>query len=279
MIDKNTSSEKRWRQVETRRLEGSISERHLSPALRSFPAHQLQVGQLIGAKAQIYSQLWRSIAEGRLAPGTKLYEGTVRRVFNVSRPLVYSVLQQMSAEGSVTLPFNKTPHITQPSPQRVHDVFEVIEVVMSHVIRELSASSRRISADQRRLLEQHIKAQAEADSAGDSAASHLLELEFMILLAAIHGVASLTDVVARAMVLQTLALKLYGKFPLPPWRADFQREMADAILTHRTQAAMRLFEERHGWLREGLQFNKGSRYERGDLATLLMSALPFTPQD
>jgi DNA-binding GntR family transcriptional regulator len=275
--DENTSSERRWRQAETRRMEGSICDRHLSPALRVLPASQLQVGQLTGAKAQVYNQLWRPLAEGRFTPGAKLHEGIIRGALGVSRPLVYGVLQQMSAEGSVTLPFNKTPRVTKPSPQMAGDVFETIGVAMSHVIRALAASDQGISAEQRQLIQQHARAQAEAEAAEDHVASRMLGMEFMILLAAIHGVASLTDLISRMMVLQTLSLKQYGKFPPPFPRVEFHSKLMKAIYAHQTDEAVRIFEERHNWMRSELQFQPGARPGHGDLATLLSA--PFTLPD
>ncbi|MDR2240049.1 MAG: GntR family transcriptional regulator [Zoogloeaceae bacterium] len=272
MTEKTTSPKKRARQAETRQVEGSICDRHLSPALRAFPADKLQLGALTGAKAQVYNQLWRPIAEGRLKPGAKLYEGVIREAVGVSRHIVYGVLQQMASEGCVTLPFNKTPHVAKPSPQEAQDVFETLGVVMVHIVRELSQPARTITAEEHRLLEQHVKMQAEADEANDLITAHLLGIEFLILLASIHGVTLLTEVVARAVVLLTLSLKLYGKFPPPPWHVAFQSNLIDAIFTHRTDEAVREFEERRTGMRNTLRFHGGEHYEHDDLAVLLASS-------
>jgi DNA-binding GntR family transcriptional regulator len=264
--------EKRARQSITRRVESSIRHRHLSPALHAFSEEELSMGALSGAKAHIYNQLWRPIAEGRLKPGAKLLEDVIREQVEVSRPLIFSVFQQMATEGSITLPANKTPHVAKLSLQEAQDVFDAIGLVMREVITRLSAPAVTISAEQRELIEQHLDMQADANKK-DAHTANLLEVEFLILLAAIHGATLLTNLVANAAVQRTMSLELYGQFPPIPWDIKAQRKLISAMLDHRGDDAVSEFATRHQALQSGLHARRHSKHS-DNAALFTLEPLP-----
>jgi DNA-binding GntR family transcriptional regulator len=233
----------------TRKIKNSISDRHVSPVLRALPAELLQMGALTGAKAKVYGLLWRSLAEGRIKPGTKLREKLIREQTDISRMLIISVFQQLAAEGIVVFPMNKSPYVAKPTPREAMDVLTALDLCMSHVIWELSAQSRQIPDEQRDWINQHLQTMTD-----DIATAHLLESELLILLGVVCGNILLTEQIARAVVLRTLSLKLYSEFPPPPRSFASWRNLVDAIFAHRPEAALREYEARALELRRSMRF-------------------------
>jgi DNA-binding GntR family transcriptional regulator len=257
-------------------MEGSISDRHLSPALRTFPADRLKIAPLTGVKATIYSRLWRPIADGRVKTGLKIVDAELERVFGFSRPVTRSVLENMAGEGYVTIQANRTPFVAELTPEQAFGVFETLKCAMTYIVHELASPSRKLTSEQRGLLDLHLKAQSAADEAGERIDAHLLGVEFLVLLAAIHGVTLLTDLVARAIVLETLALKAYGEFPPPPWYVAFQRELLEKIFAHNPAEAVAVFNARLEHVRGTLRISVTKAYEHDDLAHLLSGEAPRT---
>jgi DNA-binding GntR family transcriptional regulator len=246
-----------------------VHERHLSPALCALPPERLRVSSLGGIRGQIYNGLWQSIASGRMKSGAKLPESTLEQIYGVSRTLTRSVLEYLFAQGAVILPPNHICQVAKPAPEEAQAVFESLGVAMVHIVRALSSSARSLTPEHRRLLELHVKAQTEADEADDLLNAHLLGMEFLILLAALHGVTLLTDLVTRTALLLTLSLKLYGKFPPPAWHVAFQRHLIGHILAHRQEEAVAEFERRQEYLKDTLRLNNPAEYELDDLVALL----------
>jgi DNA-binding GntR family transcriptional regulator len=263
-----TSQRRRGRGVRTDES-ATISERHLSPALRTIPPENLRIVPLTGVRALIYNRVWRPIADGRMKTGATLGESELEAVFGVSRTVIKSVLEHMTAEGSIVMPMNRSARVIEPTPEEAQAVFEALSIVMHHIVRELSSSSRVLTPHQRRLLDQHLDAQAVADEARDPIAAHLLGSEFLILLAALHGSTLLTDMVSRAVVLQTLSLKLYGRFPPPPRNIAFQRSLVEAILGGKQKEAVTEIGGRLAAIRASLVLDDPKTYEEDDFGKLL----------
>ncbi|MDR2856959.1 MAG: GntR family transcriptional regulator [Novosphingobium sp.] len=259
----------RKRQAAAGQVKGSAADRHLSPALRTFPADKLKIAPLTGTKASIYNSLWRPIADGRMKTGAKLGESELETIFGVSRTVVRSVLEHMATEGCIATPVNKTAHVLEPSPEDALIAFEVLGLTMVHIIRALCAPSYTFSPAQNKAIDLHFAAQTAADEADDRIGAHLLGVEFLILLAALYDAPLLTDLVSRTVVLETLSLKAYGEFPPPPWYVAFQRGLIDAILDHNPEEAVAEFEERLNHIRGTLRFDDTKNYEEADLGRLL----------
>jgi DNA-binding GntR family transcriptional regulator len=252
-----------------RQVEETISDGYLSPALRDFPAECLQIAPLTGAKAQIYNRLRRPITDGRMKTGVRLDHTDLEKVLGASRANIRAVLERLVAQGCVHVAPWQGTQVYEPSPAEVLEVFETLDLVMVHVISALAAPERQHSPRERQSIELHLKAQAEADQAGDPIVAHLLGIEFLVLLAALHGTTLLTDLVARTIVLHTLSLKLYGRFPPPPWYVDFQQSLCAAILAQDVDAAVAEFRERHANIRETIRFDGARDFEEDDLSALL----------
>jgi DNA-binding GntR family transcriptional regulator len=257
------------KQSKARHTKETISDGYLSPALRDFPAECLQLGPLTGSKAQIYNRLRRPIADGRMKTGVRLNDTDLQKVFGASRTNIRIVLERLVAQGCVYIAPWQGTRVCEPSPAEVLEVFETLDLAMVHIIKALTAPERLHTPRERQLIEMHLKAQGEADQAGDPIVAHLLGIEFLVLLAALHGATLLTDLVSRTVVLHTLSLKLYGRFPPPPWYVDFQRGLSTAILAYDTDAAIAEFKARHAGIRETIRFDDTRDFEEDDLTELL----------
>jgi DNA-binding GntR family transcriptional regulator len=252
---------------------GSILDRHLSPALQALSASKLHIAPLTSTRARIYASLWRPIAEGRLRPGMLINESVLEQTFRVSRSVVRPVLEHMEMEGYLVSSARRGIRVATPSPEVARAVFEALSAVMIHVVRELAAPHAVLVVRQQKLIEHHMKVQADADVANELIDAHLLGLEFLVLLAAVHGNVIFTDLVSRLVVLHTLILKLYGEFPPPPWHVAFQNALVGAILANRPDEAETVFRGRHAALFATLRFSEDTSYEEQDLATVLTARL------
>jgi DNA-binding GntR family transcriptional regulator len=201
--------------------------------------------------------------------GAMLAETDLEKLFAVSRTVIRPVLEHMAIEGCLVIPPHKSARVIEPTPDEAEAIFDVLGVVMRHIIGELADPAREITAGQRRMIELHLEAQGQADKAGDPIAAHLLGVEFLVLLAAIHGRVLFTDLIARTIVLETLSLKLYGEFPPPVFYVEFQSSLARAILAGKPQEALAEFDARLARIRGTLKFDTPAQYEEGDLTVLL----------
>ncbi|MDR2857693.1 MAG: GntR family transcriptional regulator, partial [Novosphingobium sp.] len=222
-----------------------------------------------GRKAIIYNRLWRPIADGRMKARAPLTESVLEKAFGASRTIVRGVLEYMAAEGYLAVPPYQNAHVIAPAPVETAAALDLLGMAMRHIIGELADRSRRISAGHRKLIALHLEAQEKADKDGDPVAAHLLGIEFLILLAAIHGSALFTDQVARTVVLLTLSLQLYGTFPPPSFYTGFQAGIARALLAGRPREALAEVDAGLDQICGRLRLDGASFYEEGDLAKLL----------
>jgi DNA-binding GntR family transcriptional regulator len=254
-----------------RQIDGSIRDRHLSPALRALPGESLKTVRLTRTETQVYNRLWRPIADGRMRAGARFNEADLEKVLGASRTTIRAVLEHMAAEGLIDLAPRHTASAHKPSLKEAHQVFDVLGGVMSYIVRELASPDRILSETERRLIDLHLDAQGQAARDGEPIAAHLLGTEFLILLAAIHGVPLLTELIAHMAVLATLALKAYGHFPPPAWYIAFQKALTEAILEHRQDDALAELSQRLAHVRRSLRTDDCTLYEEGDLGVLLGS--------
>src|SRR6478609_12070490 len=93
----------------------------------------------------IRDNLRNAIIDRRLAPGTKLSEGEVGTLFDVSRTVARAALQMLSFEGLVRTERNRGAFVANPSPEEARQVFasrRLIEPALA-----LSAADRISSTD------------------------------------------------------------------------------------------------------------------------------------
>jgi DNA-binding GntR family transcriptional regulator len=244
-----------------------MSDFYASPALRKFGNPGLLTVPLSGIEAQIYDRLWRGVVEGKLKPGAKLREDVICEAFGVSRTVVRKVLVIMEQEGIADLPPNRGAYVATPSPESARAVQEALHVLVSYVVRGLSAPDGRPDDRARSLIELHIGAQRDAELADDFVTSRLLAGEFYVLLAAVYGNEVLTQQVANLFTRYAMGLSLFQLPPRHLERAPLQSQLLALILAGKSNEAVTLVLDAFAALERTLRFE--AQDEDVDLRALL----------
>jgi DNA-binding GntR family transcriptional regulator len=226
-----------------------MPQRHTSPALRKI-APNLMV-------------------EYKLRPGTKLREDIIGETFGVSRTTVRKVLQILEQEGIIHLPVNRGAYVASPSPGETQAVLEIYLMVVRHLARALASKQKPISAEQRSLIDQHIKAQEEAEKARDYVTARILSSEFIILLSAVHGNFLLIRQAAELCGRIALCLALYQAEHVYLDRAPIHRNILGLIESNKADEAVAAFEAAFHATEKTLRFDPDGL--EVDLASILGS--------
>lgn len=83
----------------------------------------------------VRDQLRDAIVEHRLAPGTKLSEQEVGKLFDVSRTVVRAALQALTFEGLVHSERNRGAFVASPSPDEARQLFEARRQIEAGMVR------------------------------------------------------------------------------------------------------------------------------------------------
>lgn len=152
-----------------------------------------------------------AIVDHRLAPGTKLSEAEVGKLFDVSRTVVRSALQSLTFEGLVRSERNRGAYVARPSPEEARQLFESRRVVEVGVVRTVAAKITH--AD---LLRFDACLKAEDRLVGErGAAARRAEIrasgDFHLLLAEVAGNAIMLRFMEELVARSSLVIALYGR--------------------------------------------------------------------
>ena len=86
----------------------------------------------------IVASLREAILQGYFEPGEKLDQGRIAEDLDVSVTPVREALKQLEAEGFIEIRSHHGAFITRVTPEDVHDVFEVRQIIESEVIRQVT---------------------------------------------------------------------------------------------------------------------------------------------
>ncbi len=136
------------------------------------------------ATDRVYQGVYLAMLEHRLAPGAWLREEELAASFGVSRTVVRQALQRLAQDHLIELIHNRGARVPQPSLADATHVFEARRVVESEVARRLGG---RLTPAQAEELGALVRAEAEADARGDTAAAVRLSGAFHVALARMHG--------------------------------------------------------------------------------------------
>ncbi|UUW92029.1 GntR family transcriptional regulator [Pimelobacter simplex] len=123
----------------------------------------------------VLEELRDQIIERRLAPGERLVERDLAEVLDVSRIVVREAIQQLAAEGMVTVLPRRGAQVAALDPDSALHLFEVRIGLES--MAATAAAERRTDADLARLDRLIVEAQ-EATRAGDRKRATHLNMEF-----------------------------------------------------------------------------------------------------
>lgn len=84
---------------------------------------------------QIYHSVFEGVMSQRLAPGTRLPEAVLSKLFSVSRSTVRKALQQLAHDHIVELRPNQSPVVATPTPEETRAIFEARQVMEAAIVR------------------------------------------------------------------------------------------------------------------------------------------------
>lgn len=159
----------------------------------------------------IRDQLRDAIVDRRLAPGTKLSEGEVGTLFDVSRTVARAALQMLSFEGLVRTERNRGAFVANPSPEEARQVFASRRLIEPGIA--IAATGRITPADVAA-----FKAQLEEEGRfiaerGPSARRSEIKAsgDFHLLLASVAGNVILQRFMEELVARSSLVIALYGR--------------------------------------------------------------------
>lgn len=155
---------------------------------------------------QIYERIWKSIAERRLPPGTRLKEERLCEIFGASRPRIRRALDQLTHDGLVSHIPNRGAFVTTPSVEEARDVFFTRRVVERGVI---DALKKHGAQDKLAALETHIAEEREALAERDTARIIRLSGAFHMLLAELAASPLLAGILRDLVSKSTLVTAVF----------------------------------------------------------------------
>ncbi len=112
----------------------------------------------------IVASLREAILQGYFESGEKLDQGRIAEDLEVSRTPVREALKQLEAEGFIEIRSHRGAYITKVTPEDVHDVFEIRQIIESEVIRQVTPVIPEKVLDE---LEEKARMEAIIDSAAE----------------------------------------------------------------------------------------------------------------
>lgn len=161
--------------------------------------------------AMIRDHLRDAIVDRRLAPGTKLNETEVGRLFDVSRTVVRAALQALAFEGLVRNERNRGAFVANPTPEEARQVFDSRRLIEPGLAL---AAAQRITASDIAAFRERLQHESELlDERGPSARRAEIHAsgDFHLLLARVAGNTVLLRFMEELVARSSLVIALYGR--------------------------------------------------------------------
>ena len=227
------------------------------------------------SESRMQRRLADAIFEHRIAPGTKLPESDLCRIFGITRGDVRKVLNRLAAEQLIELIPNRGAFVARPSVEETREVYELRRILESGVLRCLArhphGSPRWLDKVRRQIADER-----EANRAGDTSRYIRLAGKFHLDLAAATGNSALEQQLKRVVSQTSLMVALYD---LPGTNAcSFHEhlEILDAVEAGDYAKAESLMDEH--LLGCERQLRLGGEPQRVDLEQVL-GAMPESPPE
>jgi DNA-binding GntR family transcriptional regulator len=169
----------------------------------------------------VYDQIFNSIVDQRLPPGTKLNEIKLCEIFNVGRRQIGQVLLRLAHDELVVLLPNRGAFVAAPNADAARAIFEVRRIVEAEMVRIVAARSsrERIAA-----LRRNVEQEAAARRAGRTRDAVRLSGEFHILLGDASGNPVLAKLVRQLVARTSLVVSLYeNQNTMSCWHDDHRQ--------------------------------------------------------
>jgi DNA-binding GntR family transcriptional regulator len=205
----------------------------------SIADHTFSSADSIGAdRAQaIRDRLRDAIVDRRLAPGTKLSEGEVGALFQVSRTVARAALQMLSFEGLVRTERNRGAFVANPSPEEARQVFASRRLIEPGIAvaacgrmaaANVAAFRARLEEEGRLVAERGPNARrSEIKASGD----------FHLLLSSVAGNVILQRFMEELVARSSLVIALYGRSGVSSCGHLEHVAILDALENSRTERA------------------------------------------
>jgi DNA-binding GntR family transcriptional regulator len=108
-------------------------------------------------ETRIYQSVYEGVMNQRLAPGTRLPEAVLGKLFKVSRSTVRKVLQQLAHDHIVELRLNQQAVVATPTPEETRAIFETRQALEAAIVRLAAqrVTAQDIAALRTQLAEEH----------------------------------------------------------------------------------------------------------------------------
>jgi DNA-binding GntR family transcriptional regulator len=174
----------------------------------------------------IYREIFDAIVEHRLAPGTKLGEDELGRLFGVSRTRMRPILRQLARQKIVVVEPRRGAFVARPSVDEARAINEARQMIEDGIMRQVAG---RLKAKQVQALRNNLSEERRARMRGDMARAQALTGEFHLLIASFTGneviVETLRDLISR----DALAVALYQQGDTHPCSLRGHEAVIDAL--------------------------------------------------
>ena len=188
----------------------------------------------------IRDSLRDAIVDRRLGPGTKLSEGEVGAIFNVSRTVVRAALQMLSFEGLVRSERNRGAFVANPTIDEARQVFDSRRLIEPGLVA--AAGERITPADMSAFRDQLGKEASFLSQRGPSARRSEIKAsgDFHLLLAAAAGNTILQRFMEELVARSSLVIALYGRSGVSSCGHSEHMAIVDALERHDAPQAQAL---------------------------------------
>lgn len=204
----------------------------------------------------VHAAILKALVEGRLAPGVKLPEHRLARLFGVSREKVRKVLHRLVAERRLeAIPRRGVfaPAFDVDAVRAVYQAHRVFEAgVLAHLARGCEAGLHE-------RLDAHLIAEHEAALGPNRAASVRLSGEFHMLLVDALGNPELSRFLKELLLRSSLLVSAFEPARLSPCGVDEHRAIAAALKAGDAARAIALSDEHFRHIEARLAVGVGER--------------------
>lgn len=201
----------------------------------------------------IYAQIFASIVDQRLPPGTKLGELTLCEIFNVGRRQIGQVLQRLAYDGLVTLNPNRGAFVAMPDADEARAIFDARRVIEPEITRIVAGRATR---EELVPLRRNVEAEAENRRTGRLREAVRLSGEFHILLGKCARNPILYALVRQLVARTSLVVTLYeNQNTMMCWHDD-HAVFVKLLETNRVNPAVALMRKHLAHVQESLDLEQ-----------------------
>ena len=158
--------------------------------------------------SEILREISDAIIEGRLAPGEKLGQDELGKVFGVSKTRIRPILHRLTDQKIVVIEPMRGAFVARPSVEEARTVNAARQIIEEGVIR---AATRMARPKDLKALREIVAEEHEARSSHMAGSAHRLTGEFHCELARITGNEVVADIVRDLVARDNLVVALYQR--------------------------------------------------------------------